>query len=164
MSLKVVVGDHKEFDLKELNKSVFLDDQQQDYSISQINPDHFILIYKNKAYDIRVLGHQQSNLTLNINGYDLNISIKDHISQILEKLGMDLDTQEVIEGIDAPMPGAILEVAVKEGDEVKKGDTLLILEAMKMENVIKAPTDCTVTAVAIKPGDNVEKNQRLLSF
>ena len=77
---------------------------------------------------------------------------------------MDLDDQEVIEGIDAPMPGAILDVSVKEGDEVKKGDKLIVLEAMKMENVIKSPIDATITAVYVQAGDNVEKNFRLLSF
>jgi biotin carboxyl carrier protein len=62
------------------------------------------------------------------------------------------------------MPGLILSVAVAEGQEVKKGDPLLILEAMKMENVIKAPADATVKVIKVRKGDSVDKNQVLVLF
>lgn len=60
------------------------------------------------------------------------------------------------------MPGNIPEVNVKEGDQVKEGDILLILEAMKMKNHILAPFDGTVTAINVKVGDKVAKNHILL--
>ncbi len=60
------------------------------------------------------------------------------------------------EKIIAPMPGNILSVNVKDGDTVKKGDILLILEAMKMENEILAPADGTVAAVSVTKGQTVE--------
>ncbi|MDB5143897.1 MAG: gcdC, partial [Mucilaginibacter sp.] len=66
--------------------------------------------------------------------------------------------------IKAPMPGLVLKLFVSEGTEVKKGDNLFILEAMKMENIIKSPADVTVKTVKIKPGDKVEKGQVLLTF
>ena len=62
------------------------------------------------------------------------------------------------------MPGLIIQLLVKDGDEVKSGDTLLILEAMKMENIIKAPGDATVKSVKVRKGDGVEKNQVLIEF
>ena len=55
-------------------------------------------------------------------------------------------------------------VLVKEGDEVKKGDNLLVLEAMKMENIIKSPADVTIKSIKIKASDKVEKNQVLIQF
>ncbi len=58
--------------------------------------------------------------------------------------------------ITAPMPGTILKVNVKNGSAVKKGDILMILEAMKMENEIMAPTDGTVTSVSTQVGASVE--------
>ncbi|MDD6643021.1 MAG: biotin/lipoyl-binding protein [Firmicutes bacterium] len=58
--------------------------------------------------------------------------------------------------VNAPMPGTILDVRVQNGAKVKKGDVLVILEAMKMENQIQAPCDGTVTSVCVKKGDSVE--------
>jgi biotin carboxyl carrier protein len=62
------------------------------------------------------------------------------------------------------MPGMVLKILVKEGDTVKKGDGLLVLEAMKMENNIKALGDGVVSKIPIKAGDKVEKNQVMISF
>lgn len=59
------------------------------------------------------------------------------------------------EGVKAPLPGVILDIKVREGDEVKKGQTVLILEAMKMENNINAHKDGKVTAINVKNGDSV---------
>ena len=58
--------------------------------------------------------------------------------------------------IKAPMPGNILDVKVTAGQSVKKGDVLVILEAMKMENEIQAPCDGKVTGVNVRKGDTVE--------
>ena len=66
--------------------------------------------------------------------------------------------------VNAPMPGNILDVKVKPGDKVKAGDTLLILEAMKMENEISAPQDGTVAAVNVRKGDTVNSGDILCSL
>jgi biotin carboxyl carrier protein len=58
----------------------------------------------------------------------------------------------------------VLKVLVAEGDEIKKGDNLFVLEAMKMENIIKAPADATIKSIKIKPTDKVEKGQLLILF
>ena len=68
------------------------------------------------------------------------------------------------QSIDAPMPGNIISVNVKPGQAVKKGDVLLILEAMKMENEIMAPVDGTVGSVAVNPGQTVQSGQPLLTL
>ena len=73
----------------------------------------------------------------------------------------------VAEGIEfhlkAPMPGLVISVNVSEGDEVKKGQVLLILESMKMQNELKAPRDGKVNRVRVKTGESVEQKQTLLS-
>ena len=58
--------------------------------------------------------------------------------------------------VEAPMPGTILDIKVQAGQSVKKGDVLVILEAMKMENEIMAPCDGKVTGVNVRKGDSVE--------
>ena len=66
--------------------------------------------------------------------------------------------------VNAPMPGNILDVKVKPGDSVKAGDTLLILEAMKMENEISAPQDGTVATIDVRKGDVVDSGTLLCTM
>ena len=63
----------------------------------------------------------------------------------------------------APMPGLVVAVPVEEGQEVKKGEVLLILESMKMQNELKSPRDGTVGRIRVKPGESVEQKQTLLN-
>jgi propionyl-CoA carboxylase alpha chain len=63
-----------------------------------------------------------------------------------------------------PMPGLVVSIAVKEGQEVKAGDQLAIVEAMKMENVIRAERDATVKKVAVKAGDSLAVDAVILEF
>ncbi len=77
---------------------------------------------------------------------------------------MDNLNANKINEIKAPMPGLVLDIRVAEGDAVKKGDTILVLEAMKMENSIKSPTDGLVKKISVKKGLAVEKNQVLINF
>ncbi|MEE0801376.1 MAG: biotin/lipoyl-containing protein [Gemmiger sp.] len=66
--------------------------------------------------------------------------------------------------VSAPMPGNILDVKVKPGDSVKAGDTLMILEAMKMENEISAPQDGTVASINVRKGDTVNSGDTLCTM
>lgn len=66
--------------------------------------------------------------------------------------------------VEAPMAGTVLSISVKVGDSVKKGQTLLMLEAMKMENEIVAPEDGVVSAIHVSANQAVESNQVLVSL
>ena len=74
-----------------------------------------------------------------------------------------MNTQKVTD-VKAPMPGLVLGVSVEIGQEVQKGDGLLILEAMKMENVIKSVGEGIVKAIHIEQGKAVEKGQLLIEM
>ncbi|MGH9440876.1 MAG: acetyl-CoA carboxylase biotin carboxyl carrier protein subunit [Thermoanaerobaculia bacterium] len=67
-------------------------------------------------------------------------------------------------GLRAPMPGKVLRVLVAEGDEVARGNTLLILEAMKMEHEIKAPAGGRIARIPFAEGDQVEAGAKLVEF
>jgi propionyl-CoA carboxylase alpha chain len=66
--------------------------------------------------------------------------------------------------VRCPMPGLVLSIAVTAGQEVKAGDTLAIVEAMKMENVLRAERDGTVKAIHIKPGESVAVDAAIVEF
>jgi biotin carboxyl carrier protein len=63
----------------------------------------------------------------------------------------------------APMPGLVVAIPVAEGEEIKKGQVILILESMKMQNELKSPRDGTIGRIRVKPGETVEQKQTLLS-
>jgi biotin carboxyl carrier protein len=107
---------------------------------------------------------EEKTMVINVNGNDYEISIKDRNDLLLQQLGIATKASSVIQFIKAPMPGLIINVSVSEGTEVKKGDTLLILEAMKMENVIKSPRDGKVKKINVQLKNAVEKNQVMLEF
>jgi biotin carboxyl carrier protein len=61
------------------------------------------------------------------------------------------------------MPGLVVSIPIAEGQSVKKGDVLVVLESMKMQNELKCPRDGSISRVRVKPGDSVEQRQTLLS-
>ncbi len=65
--------------------------------------------------------------------------------------------------LKAPMPGLVVSVPVSDGQEVAKGDVLIILESMKMQNELKSPRDGKISRLRVKVGDSVERKQTLLS-
>lgn len=99
-----------------------------------------------------------------VNSRPFEVQISNELDLLIEEMGLSLAAAQIINDIKAPMPGLILDVQVKEGDEVKEGDYLLVLEAMKMENTLTAPRDGVVKAVSVKKGQTVDKNQLLLEM
>ena len=90
--------------------------------------------------------------------------VKDRFDGLLHDLGMDMQSSAKLDNLKAPMPGLVLEVRVSEGQEVKKNDPIIVLEAMKMENILKAHADGVVKNISVKKGDKVEKNQVMVNF
>ncbi|MDB5025546.1 MAG: gcdC [Mucilaginibacter sp.] len=145
---------------------LLINDKGIDADIQQLNSCAYHIIHKHKSYNAEVVDFDRETKTaeIKVNGTIYTIAAKDQFDILLDQLGLNaLNTAKVSE-IKAPMPGLVLKLLVSEGTEVKKGDNLFILEAMKMENIIKSPADVTVKKVQIKPGDKVEKGQVLLIF
>ena len=99
-----------------------------------------------------------------VNGNPYTVTLADEYDQLVKKMGLSAGLSHKVSDVKAPMPGLVLEVNVSPGDTVTKGDSLFILEAMKMENVIKAQGEGVVKNVRIKQGDAVEKAQLLIEM
>ncbi|UCS93703.1 acetyl-CoA carboxylase biotin carboxyl carrier protein subunit [Echinicola marina] len=136
------------------------------WDLHQVNERHFNIIYDHKSYNVELirLDHKKKSIILKLNNKQAEVSIKDKFDLLLEKLGINGREDQKNQSISAPMPGLILDIKVKEGDQVKKNQPLLILEAMKMENLLKASGDGTVKEILVSKGDSVEKNQVLVQF
>lgn len=122
--------------------------------------------YKNKKYIARLLkiDIKNKNIVLKINGNKFTVDLEDNYDKLLKSMGMGAGTKQKINNLKAPMPGVVFDINIKEGDNVKKDDSLIILEAMKMENVLKSPIDGKVKKVLVSKGETVEKNKVLIEF
>lgn len=91
-------------------------------------------------------------------------AFKNSLDLVLDKMGIKRSVDKVATAIKAPMPGKVIDILVKEGDAVSKGDGILILEAMKMENVLKAEHDCVIKTILAEKTKGVEKNEVLVEL
>ncbi|MCW5906514.1 MAG: acetyl-CoA carboxylase biotin carboxyl carrier protein subunit [Chitinophagales bacterium] len=160
--IKATVNGNKEFTVEGKN----LNGQPVEWDLIEVRENSFHIIRNNKGYNATIVNfnREEKTLVVNVNGNDYEISVKDKYDLLLQQLGINSKTSSATQNLKAPMPGLIIQVAVQEGDEVKKGDALLILEAMKMENVLKSPRDGKVKKVNVALKQAVEKNQVLLEF
>jgi len=152
--------DGSEFTNGKVNNEVFTLNWIKDGDYS------YHLIHKNRSINVQLveLDHEKKTVQLEMNGHLQEVQLKDHFDELLEKMGLEDLASAGVSDLKAPMPGLVLNVNVSPGEEVKKGDPLLVLEAMKMENVLKSPVDATIKDIAVKKADSVEKNQLLINF
>ena len=143
---------------------LLINDKVAQYELLKISDTKFKIIKSNAIYDIEVLDRAARSIRISVNGEEFNVEIETQIDQLLKELGMHDTGSASVKEIKAPMPGTILSISIESGQEVSKGDPILILEAMKMENVIKSPGDGVIDKLSVNVGDNVEKNQLLVSF
>jgi len=130
-----------------------------------------------KVYDIRIGDLQSSPISVWVDGVEYHVGLPEENSDItppleipekkLSEIGLKrptLDTSSAGGTIRAPMPGTILKINVVDGDSVTKGDVLLILESMKMENSITSPKTGSVTSVYVSEGDPVQHGETLIDL
>jgi biotin carboxyl carrier protein len=136
------------------------------WDLIEVEEGRFNIIHNFISYDVVVLGADFENKTFSVrvNNGVYNLQAKDRFDLLAEKLGFTSKNSQKSNSIKAPMPGMVISVMVYEGQSVQKGDSVLILEAMKMENVIKAPGDGVIKSIKIKQGTAVEKNQVLIEL
>lgn len=162
MKLKV---DHKEITVKHLKKSLFkVNNKEELVDIIKIDELNYSILYKNKSFNITILEQNNYKYKLAINNIIKEVNITNFNDEIMAILGITELTNQKINEIKAPMPGKVIDVFVKVGDIVNENDSILILEAMKMENNIKSPVKGEIKSVTIKKNSTVQKNEVLIEF
>jgi biotin carboxyl carrier protein len=147
-------------------ETVILNGHAVNADVVKLDKNKFHVIINNSSYNIELLAKDENakNQIILVNGQKQNVEIKDKYDDLLKQLGMDKLMGNKANLLKAPMPGLVLKVLVTEGQSVKKGDGLLILEAMKMENIIKATSDGMVKKIHIEEKNIVDKNQKMIEF
>jgi biotin carboxyl carrier protein len=123
-------------------------------------------VYKNKSFNVEVVqtNAESKEVIIKVNGTSYTVQLKDRFDDLLKSLGMEGVGKAKLRDLKAPMPGLVLDILVTDGQSVEKDTPLIILEAMKMENVIKSPAPGVIKKVTAIKGTAVEKNTVLIEF
>lgn len=154
--------DDKSYELIVKDATVVLNGKEIAAELHEIESDTFILSIGDRK--IEVFGGRTSSgiIALSLNNHNREIDVKDESEILLEKFRNESDSDSGIQAVHAPMPGLVLKILVKAGDQVEKGDGLLILEAMKMENEIKAAQNAQVNEVLVEDAQAVSKGEKMI--
>jgi biotin carboxyl carrier protein len=131
---------------------------------SDVNNQIILDNNKSKLVSVKGMDHELKRYQIQIDGRIYHVQISDAVDQQILTMNLKSKRSNQLKELRAPMPGLVRQVNVQAGDQVDAGDSLFILEAMKMENLLKSPVNGKVSDVFVKPGESVEKNQILLSF
>ena len=137
---------------------------QWDSQLLSLN--RFNILANGKSYDaiVESVDRTKKIVKVRVDNNVYEMRLQEPMDLLLEKMGLDSSKLQKVEPIKSPMPGLILRVMVEEGQSIKKGDPVLVLEAMKMENVFKAPSDAVIKAIKVSEKQAVEKGQVLIEL
>ena len=146
--------------------SVVLNGQPFLWDIAALGDGRYHVLYQGKSYNAELISadYVAKAFVFTINGQRVELQAKDRFDQLLDRLGLSDATARKVNELKAPMPGLIIDIRVQPGQAVQKGDPLLVLEAMKMENILKAPADGTIESIKVALRANVTKGQVLVQF
>ena len=155
---KVKVNNSLEFNITEEDVSKL--------DAEKIAPNKYHVLKNNKPFNAELVNSNfnRKKYTIKVNNHNYDIDISNPLDLLISKMGFTFGQTKHVNLINAPMPGLILDIHVKEGQEVKENESLLILEAMKMENVITSPRDGIIKYVNIDKGDAIDKGHLLIEF
>lgn len=147
------------------DSNIVLNGENTPYDIILLPSGDYHLTVENKSYTVSVTHKNTATgkLILSINGRTMETTLHNKLAELLKSMGMEGGKRK-LKDLKAPMPGLVLDVFVKAGQEIEEGQELMILEAMKMENAIKSPQAGTIASVHADKLDKVEKNQLLIMF
>lgn len=157
-SFKVNVNTSFDFDISETDSSRL--------NSIKTSANEYHVLHDSSSYnaEITTSDFDKKSYQVKVNKNTYNINIYNELDSLIKEMGFEVGSLKIVNDIKAPMPGLILEINVKVGQDVKENDPLLILEAMKMENVLASPRDGIIKSISVEKGNAVDKNQLLIEF
>jgi len=145
------------------NKALIeIDNQMYEVDIVEVEEGIYSILYNDKSYAVELIENGTSKkYAVNTYRYSFDVEIIDAESKYLKNRDKGLG-EKAERIISTPMPGKVVKIFVSNGDEVKAGQTVIVVEAMKMQNEYQAKKDSTVNEVMVKEGDIVNANQTLI--
>lgn len=161
---KHLISDRNAFEVDITNEGITVNGTLVDVDYISHGSNQMHIIYQGQNYRVRLDHLDKGKATVLVNEKEIEFRIRSPKQKILEKIGITQESENKMDDLTAPMPGKILKVLQKPGDHVSKSEGILVLEAMKMENVLKASADAVIAEIKVQEGDAVEKNQILITF
>jgi biotin carboxyl carrier protein len=126
----------------------------------------FHVLQDKKSYKAEILevNFDEKVMRIKVNGNCYDVKILDKYDRLVKQIGLTVGGTHKTNSIKSPMPGLVLQIMAEVGQSVIKGETLLILEAMKMENTIKAPADAVIKSIHVAKGSAIDKGQLLIEL
>ncbi len=164
--LQLIVNQKGRFSVEKREDITYVNGEATNADISELSNGLISVLHKGKSYTgiLEKIDFTNKEVTVAVNGQQYVTAIKEPIDQLLSNMGLDLKAMLKAEPVKAPMPGLVLKMLVTPGQHVNKGDALMILEAMKMENVLKANAAGVVKAVKVAERTAVEKGAILIEM
>ena len=131
------------------------------YRIEEINENYYLLHLNNKVYKINKVTGDKSNSLLLIEGKYFEVEVRTNLEQKARRVLSNVKQKNHHSLIKSPMPGMVLKIKKNAGDEVAQGESIMTLEAMKMENDIKSPFSGVIKDIYVGEGSTVEKGAKL---
>ncbi len=145
------------------NGRVTVNGEERVVDFHALNAPLYSLLVDNASYE-GLIELRDGTLHVQLLGDQYEVTVADERTQRLESAGGGFQAQSGEIAVRSPMPGLIVAVPVVEGQSVNKGDALIVLESMKMENELKAPRAGVVTKVHVTKGDRIEQNKTLVTL
>lgn len=126
-----------------------------------VNTDekNILLKLNDKIFESSILSNSNEEVVLSINGVSILANIKSSLEEkAFQLISHSKNVDNNLIEVKSPMPGLVLKIKKQKGEAIKKGEAVLILEAMKMENEIKSPVNGTLKEMYVKEGTAIEKN------
>lgn len=164
-----VTVDHKEFDIvleyhaDRLEASV--NGQARKIAIHQLGDTRSLLLVDNQSHEVDVRnGDSNGTRTVFMQGMEIPVTVENYsLAQMRKAAGISAGPT-IEKQFKAPMPGLVMDIKVEPGQQVKAGEPMVVIEAMKMENILKAKGKATVKTIHVSQGQSVEKGDKLVEF
>ncbi len=139
---------------------------RRDYIVQLKSDDKYgtYILWKNRKYPVEVVRSRQNKYEILFNDISYTFTVETPFSLQRMKVLHSTKGKSEQESLKAPMPGKIIDVLVREGTNVLRGEPMVILEAMKMQNEIQSPVNGKVIKVSVKANDNVMKDDVLIEI
>jgi biotin carboxyl carrier protein len=164
--LQVSVNDKNNFDIVTEDGKFIVNGKETNFDVAPQPNGLISVLHNNKSYTaiIEKTDRHSKEVTIRVNGQQYITTIKEPIDLLLTNMGMDMKTSKKAEAVKAPMPGMVLKILVAPGQQISKGDNLIVLEAMKMENMLKAIAPGTIKSIKAVEKTAVEKGAILIEM